>query len=233
MIDKCAACGLKDAPHYDENGLCPLCSPEFVAPKPQMGIREKQNAGVTARDILDTGYLPQLIAERAEGEISRFGGVRKAAVGLTKELGHRVTPGVVSLARKGRDIPSTRRAMGLPLASVEVRPCPECGELHEQKATCPRELQRARKRPRRHRLHYECGRGAPGRERADELRAEMQALGIANFTRFVNILLLERKLRLGICPDCGNDECMADGVTGLWCPACDASYLLERRDFYD
>lgn len=36
----------------------------------------------------------------------------------------------------------------------------------------------------------------------------------------------EYAIRAGICPDCGNNKCMADGVTGLWCPNCDASYLL-------
>lgn len=34
------------------------------------------------------------------------------------------------------------------------------------------------------------------------------------------------KIRQGICPDCGNASCMADGVNGLWCPNCDGSYLL-------
>lgn len=36
------------------------------------------------------------------------------------------------------------------------------------------------------------------------------------------------KLRLGVCPDCGNTECMADNKTSLWCPSCDASYTIEE-----
>lgn len=27
--------------------------------------------------------------------------------------------------------------------------------------------------------------------------------------------------KLGVCPSCGNDQCMADGKGMLWCPNCD------------
>jgi uncharacterized Zn finger protein (UPF0148 family) len=42
-------------------------------------------------------------------------------------------------------------------------------------------------------------------------------------------IIAEAKIKAGVCPDCGNDKCMADGVTGLWCPNCDASYLLNTE----
>lgn len=38
-----------------------------------------------------------------------------------------------------------RHILGLPPRTVEVAPCVQCGELHEQKTTCPHELQRARR----------------------------------------------------------------------------------------
>lgn len=142
-----------------------------------------------------------------------------------------IAPGTLCSIANGREPKSAhlRHALGLPPKPVPVLPCPECGQLHEQLATCPDQLQKARRLPRRHRLHYECGRGESGRKREAQLRAEMQAMAVENLTQLVDVLLTERKVRLGICPDCGNNSCMADGVHGLWCPECGASYLLERK----
>lgn len=44
--------------------------------------------------------------------------------------------------------PTLRRALGLPPLKVEVEPCPDCGEVHEQLHQCPDDLERQRrKRP--------------------------------------------------------------------------------------
>lgn len=47
-----------------------------------------------------------------------------------------------------------------------------------------------------------------------------------SWSEWCRVQAINFNIRRGVCPDCGNDKCMADGKTGLWCPACDASYLL-------
>lgn len=66
----------------------------------------------------------ELLVDAIASEISGFSSLRKMA------RHYRVNPGLISRVLNGGDSPTLRRAMGLPLASVTVQPCPSCGEAH-------------------------------------------------------------------------------------------------------
>lgn len=129
MTNRCAACGLDV---YDGGQLCPICR----ADPPPGFAPNGENSRVESST--DSGWTD--LQRAAVKAIATHGGVMKAA----RALG--CNHGVISLAAKGEDFPKARHVLGLPPKAIEVRPCPDCGQLHEQKATCPHELQKARQK---------------------------------------------------------------------------------------
>ena len=176
MTDTCAACGLDV---YDGGQLCPICR----ADPPPGFAPNGENSRVESST--DSGWTD--LQRAAANVIAEYGGVMKAA----RALG--CNHGVISLAAKGEDFPKARHVLGLPPKAIEVRPCPDCGQLHELKATCPHELQKQRSGPKRYRLHYEAGRGRSGREQRETIVAEMEAAGCESFTEYVDLLRQENE----------------------------------------
>jgi len=133
-LPSCVACGLVDAPYYDINGLCPLCSPEFC----DGGHISIGNGAIEAVDsptTTVTGNSSLTLQKRAREAIKAHGGVRAAAAALSAQTGKKVNHGVLSMAAHGIESPAARRALGLP-PPVPVEPCPDCGKVHRQYKTC-------------------------------------------------------------------------------------------------
>ena len=72
---------------------------------------------------------------------------------INKQSGVLFNPGYLHQIASGKRPASNKvlRALGLPLNAVPVMPCPRCGEVHEQKKTCPtKQHAKPRLRPWRH-----------------------------------------------------------------------------------
>lgn len=171
MTDRCASCGLDV---YDGGELCPICrgdAPSSVAAN-----------GTNSPVESSTAASLTVLQRAALDAIAEHGGVVDAA----RALG--CNHGIISLARDGNDFPKARCVLGLPPKTVEVPPCPDCGQVHEVKATCTDKLRKRRARPNRVRLHYEAGYGDEGRAVDVEIRDEMRAAGCESFTEWVDKL---------------------------------------------
>ena len=132
----CAACGLIDAPYYDADGLCPLCSPEFNERHGSNGKESGVIRAVESSTTYDLNQSPSELQRRALDAITTYGGIRPAARALGDKLGEKVNHGVIGLAARGEDFPKARHVLGLPPEPVPVYPCPECGQVHKQLKSC-------------------------------------------------------------------------------------------------
>lgn len=66
----------------------------------------------------------ELLVDEVLGRISEFKTLRSAA------RHYQINPGLLSRVLAGGDSPTVRRALGIPLKTVGVEPCPTCGEAH-------------------------------------------------------------------------------------------------------
>ena len=145
----CAACGLIDAPYYDADGLCPLCSPEFDEGHGPNDMGISQNRPVLVSTTPDMNQPSSLLQQRALQAIDTYGGLRPAARKLGEMAGEKVNHGVIGMAAKGKDIPQARRVLGLPPKTVTIETCPDCGHIHRQLKSCTQ-----RRKPNKRRLAF-------------------------------------------------------------------------------
>lgn len=145
-LPACTACGLIDAPYYDADGLCPLCSPEFDEGH---GPNDMENNRAGAVDFVTTPEVhdsPSPLQRRAIEAIATYGGMRPAARALGNKLGEKVNHGVIGMAAKGKDFPMARRVLGVPPEPIPVYPCPDCGRIHKQIKSCQSSRKRGKRR---------------------------------------------------------------------------------------
>lgn len=132
---RCALCGM-DAPYYDADGLCPLCSPEFSNGRHSSVTEIYQNGAVESVTTCDTDNSTSELQRRARKAIETYGGIRPAARVLGEKLGEEINHGVIGMAANGKDFPAARRVLGMPPKPIPVYPCPSCGKVHKQLKEC-------------------------------------------------------------------------------------------------
>jgi predicted RNA-binding Zn-ribbon protein involved in translation (DUF1610 family) len=141
VLGKCKSCGGHFAfDKIDEDGICGRCNSHKVNHNQWKRRHLDRYNELTPSDVKSLGDLGQ----HAYADILKYGTIGQAA----KKLG--VNRGLLHRAINGKDSKKLRKFYNLPLAKVEVDPCPLCGEVHTQK-TC----QHTRSKDPRYRLALE------------------------------------------------------------------------------